>query len=81
MSRKLRAVDLFAGAGGLREGLKEADFEIVVASEKQKDAILTYKKNHPETQMIEGDIVEIGDSDFSFISGSCSLSFSSRLKD
>jgi DNA (cytosine-5)-methyltransferase 1 len=59
--KELRAVDLFAGAGGLSEGLIQAHFKVIIANEKQKDAAATYRKNHPHTNMIEGDIVEIGD--------------------
>jgi DNA (cytosine-5)-methyltransferase 1 len=59
----LKAVDLFAGAGGLSKGLEEAGFKIVVANEKQKDAVLTYRYNHPQTKMIEGDILEIAESE------------------
>jgi DNA (cytosine-5)-methyltransferase 1 len=61
--KRRTAVDLFAGAGGLSEGLREAGFHVLVANEKQQDAVLTYKKNHPETKMIPGDITEIGDSE------------------
>ncbi len=63
MNRRLAAVDLFAGAGGLSEGLREAGFDIVLANERQWDAALTYRRNHPETRMIEGDIVQVGDSE------------------
>ncbi len=34
---------------------------MVIANEKQKDAVFTYRKNHPHTKMIRGDIVTIGD--------------------
>jgi len=46
------AVDFFAGAGGLSEGLKQAGFEVAVANEKNIDAAKTYTHNHPETTMI-----------------------------
>jgi DNA (cytosine-5)-methyltransferase 1 len=59
----LKAVDLFAGAGGLSKGLEEAGFQIILANEKQKDAVLTYRFNHPKTKMIEGDILEIAESE------------------
>jgi site-specific DNA-cytosine methylase len=41
-----RAVDLFAGAGGLTLGLKQAGFEIVGAVESDAVAAETYRKNH-----------------------------------
>jgi DNA (cytosine-5)-methyltransferase 1 len=63
MEDELRAVDLFAGAGGLSEGLRSAGFRVILANEKQKDASLTYRMNHPDTKMVEGDIVEVGDSE------------------
>jgi len=53
---KLLAVDLFAGAGGLSEGLRQAGFEVKLVNEIQKDAALTYRRNHPDTKLILGDI-------------------------
>lgn len=62
MGRSLIAIDLFAGAGGLSEGLRQAGFEIKIANEIQKDAALTYQRNHPNTKLILGDITEINES-------------------
>jgi len=45
---KLTAVDLFAGAGGLSLGFKQAGFRIVFAVEKEIYCAETYKKNHGE---------------------------------
>jgi DNA (cytosine-5)-methyltransferase 1 len=59
----LTAIDLFAGAGGLSEGLREAGFTISVANEINKDAVKTYEKNHPDTKMIQGDITKIAESE------------------
>ena len=52
----MRAVSLFTGAGGMDVGFKQAGFEIVCANEIDKNAAATYKINHPETTLLEGDI-------------------------
>ena len=45
MRRKLTAVDLFAGAGGLSLGLKRAGFHVVAAVEVRPAAAATFKAN------------------------------------
>lgn len=63
-SVKFRIVDLFAGIGGLRNGVVEAitsqgdTAEIVFVSEIKKTAIETLKENHPG-QTIHGDITKV----------------------
>lgn len=51
-------IDLFCGAGGLSMGFKWANFKIIAANDNFHPACLTYKKNHPETKLIEGDITQ-----------------------
>lgn len=41
--RRLRGIDLFAGAGGLTEGFKQAGIEVVAAIEMDKDACRIYE--------------------------------------
>lgn len=53
---KLTAVSLFSGAGGLDVGFKRAGFQIVAANELDTTACKTYRVNHPETTLFEGDI-------------------------
>lgn len=53
------AIDLFSGAGGLSLGAQNAGFEIVVAVEQDKDSALTFKKNHPDSTIINEDIRNI----------------------
>lgn len=55
----LRAIDLFAGAGGLSLGLRQAGFRVVGAVEFDALAAETYRSNHPDTALWEGDIREI----------------------
>ena len=56
MGRKPSAIDLFAGAGGLSEGLRQAGFKVVGAVENDSLACRTYKLNHPRVKVWETDI-------------------------
>lgn len=53
------AIDLFCGAGGLSEGLRQAGFDTRVGVDFDKNAIATYKLNHPEAEVILGDVAEV----------------------
>ena len=55
----LKMIDLFAGAGGLSEGLSEAGFHSLFASEIVPVYAQTYKKNHPNTIVHTADIREL----------------------
>jgi len=52
----LSAVDLFCGAGGLSEGLRQAGFDLTAGSDHDPDAIATYTANFPGTLALCGDI-------------------------
>ena len=55
-SMKLLAIDLFAGVGGLTEGMHMAGFETKMAFEIDNLASKAYKLNHLETEVITKDI-------------------------
>lgn len=57
--RKLTAVELFAGAGGLSIGLEKAGIDVVIANEIMKDFAATLQANHPRTRVINDDIHKI----------------------
>ena len=53
---KYSMIDLFAGAGGLSEGLEEAGFHGIFASEIVPQYADTYRRNHPSTTVMTQDI-------------------------
>lgn len=53
---RLSMIDLFSGAGGLSEGLSEAGFHSLFASEIVPVYAQTYQKNHPNTSVHTADI-------------------------
>ncbi len=59
MRKRPIAVDLFSGAGGLSEGLRQAGFNVVGAVEVDELACSTYKLNHPRVKIWETDITRL----------------------
>ena len=57
----MKAISLFSGAGGMDVGFKAAGFDVVVANELDKHACETFRTNHPESKLIEGDIDTCGE--------------------
>ena len=57
--REYLAIDLFSGAGGVTEGLKQAGFHMISAVENNRLAVNTYMKNHPEVFLWEESIENI----------------------
>ena len=55
----IRAIDLFAGAGGLSVGLKMAGCDVRIAVEFNEIAMATHQKNMPETRHLCDDIRNI----------------------
>jgi DNA (cytosine-5)-methyltransferase 1 len=60
----LSVLDLFAGAGGLSQGLTAAGMAVVAAAERDGDALATFADLHPSAQLFPGDIAGIDFRDF-----------------
>jgi len=58
------AIDLFSGAGGLTQGLKQAGFRVVGAVEFHPTYAESYLMNHPEVDLKVGDITTVEPSAF-----------------
>lgn len=59
MPKKLTAIELFAGAGGLALGIEKAGFDTLGLIEIDKDASDTLRRNRPKWRVINDDIANI----------------------
>lgn len=59
----MKSIDLFAGAGGLSCGLQQAGITPILANEWAPQFAKTYKLNHPNTEIIVGDVREVSETD------------------
>lgn len=57
-------IDLFCGAGGLSEGLRQAGYSILCGNDIDPYASATYKKSHKETVFIQESIRQLSPLDF-----------------
>lgn len=60
----MKVISLFSGCGGLDLGFEKAGFEIPVANEFDKEICPTFRLNHPNTKLYEGDIRAISADEF-----------------
>lgn len=62
--QKPTAIDLFAGAGGATQGLRDADYDVVAAVEFDRVAARTYRANHEETFLAPRDLLHLSPTAF-----------------
>ena len=56
---KRTAIDLFSGAGGLTQGLKQSGFSVVGAVENHSACTESFQMNHPEVLLRKIDITQV----------------------
>lgn len=54
--KKKTVLDLFSGCGGMSLGFEQAGFEIKLGIDNWNDALLTFKKNHKNSNILEDDL-------------------------
>jgi DNA (cytosine-5)-methyltransferase 1 len=56
MNTPLTVVDLFAGAGGIAEGFRQAGFQVIAGNDSDPDACATFALNFPDAVVVHGDL-------------------------
>lgn len=64
MTRTYTAIDLFCGAGGLSEGLRQAGYHVLVGNDYDATAGATFAHTHREAKFLPGPIQNIAAADF-----------------
>mgnify|MGYP003627315148 CR=1 FL=1 len=59
MGKRLTAIDLFCGAGGLSEGFRQAGFHVLAGNDIDETAGRTFTATHPEATFLHGPIDKI----------------------
>lgn len=67
---EMNVISLFSGCGGLDLGFEKAGFDIPIANEFDRTIFETFRANHPDTHLIEGDVRKVTRNDITdFFSG------------
>lgn len=67
------AIDLFCGAGGLSEGLRQAGFDTRLGVDFDPSALATYAANHPEAKVLNADIGTVSGEQLKLLAGTSEI--------
>ena len=59
LASKPTVIDLFCGAGGLSCGFRQAGFAVLAGLDNWEEALVTYRRNFPDTKTINADLEKI----------------------
>ena len=62
-------IDLFCGAGGLSEGMRQAGFRVLAGNDIDVHAGATFASTHPEAKFLPGSIFDLSAHDFLEVTG------------
>ena len=71
--RKINFVDLFAGAGGMSQGFREAGYRKIFSVEIDPDASKTLRRNFPEAKHFEGPIETLTSENIASLKGKAKI--------
>lgn len=57
--KKLKAIDIFCGAGGFSEGFRQAGIDVIMGVDKWGPAVITHQANHPTSKTLLGYVESI----------------------
>ncbi len=63
MKDRLTVIDFFCGAGGFSEGFSQMGFDVIYALDNWNPAVQTIRQNHPHTEVVKADVVDLDPSD------------------
>lgn len=69
MKKSFTAIDLFCGAGGLTEGLRQAGFHVLAGNDFDEAAGATFAATHGDAKFLPGPVQKIAAEDFLKASG------------
>jgi DNA (cytosine-5)-methyltransferase 1 len=59
MIKKINVIDIFCGASGLSTGFSKKGFEVLLGVDFFESALKTFKRNHPDSKILNEDIRKI----------------------
>lgn len=68
-SGRLKAIDLFSGAGGVTLGLSNAGFDVLLCSDIDEACEATHRRNFPHIPFVRGDIKALGSKSITKLTG------------